>query len=201
MASSACSSGVVTSNEGPWQLLFLVTTTDDGQRVTGGRCSTVCSLNRYHLKPSNRKGERAKGNEVTSFLYRLLKITPTHMKTGPREDTYAHYRKNSGPRSNRRTLMEKRERDIESGLRRQVEKMGGKFMKFTSPGNDGVPDRNRTHVHGGRSSGAQSRRTWLSDQGRDARFKRSKKCTYGRRNRESRRNYRGRGHKSTDGTF
>lgn len=37
--------------------------------------------------------------------------------------------------------MEKRERDIESGLRRQVEKMGGKFMKFTSPGNDGVPDR------------------------------------------------------------
>lgn len=37
--------------------------------------------------------------------------------------------------------MEKRERDIESGLRKQVEKMGGKFMKFTSPGNDGVPDR------------------------------------------------------------
>lgn len=37
--------------------------------------------------------------------------------------------------------MEKRERDIESGLRRQVEKMGGKFMKFTSPGNKGVPDR------------------------------------------------------------
>ena len=37
--------------------------------------------------------------------------------------------------------MEKRERDIESSLRRQVEKMGGKFMKFTSPGNDGVPDR------------------------------------------------------------
>lgn len=34
-----------------------------------------------------------------------------------------------------------RERDIESGLRRQVKKMGGKFMKFTSPGNDGVPDR------------------------------------------------------------
>ena len=66
---------------------------------------------------------------------------------------------------------------------------------------DRMPDRNRTHVHGGRSSGAQSRRTWLSDQGRDARFKRSKKCTYGRRNRESRRNYRGRGHKSTDGTF
>lgn len=37
--------------------------------------------------------------------------------------------------------MEKRERDIESGLRRSVERMGGKFMKFTSPGNDGVPDR------------------------------------------------------------
>ena len=37
--------------------------------------------------------------------------------------------------------MEKRERDIESGLRKQVERMGGKFMKFTSPGNDGVPDR------------------------------------------------------------
>lgn len=35
--------------------------------------------------------------------------------------------------------MEKRERDIESGLRKQVERMGGKFMKFTSPGNDGVP--------------------------------------------------------------
>ena len=37
--------------------------------------------------------------------------------------------------------MEKRERDIESGLRRSVERMGGKFMKFTSPGNDGVTDR------------------------------------------------------------
>ena len=69
---------------------------DDGQMVTGGRCSAVCSLNRYHLKPSNRKGKRADGNEVTSFLYRLLKITPTHMKTGPREGAYAHYRKNSG---------------------------------------------------------------------------------------------------------
>lgn len=34
-----------------------------------------------------------------------------------------------------------RERDIENGLRRQVKRMGGKFMKFTSPGNDGVPDR------------------------------------------------------------
>lgn len=37
--------------------------------------------------------------------------------------------------------MEKRERDIESGLRKQVERMGGVAMKFTSPGNDGVPDR------------------------------------------------------------
>lgn len=37
--------------------------------------------------------------------------------------------------------MKRRERDIESGLRRQVEKKGGKFMKFTSPGSDGVPDR------------------------------------------------------------
>lgn len=34
-----------------------------------------------------------------------------------------------------------RERDIENGLRRQVKRKGGKFMKFTSPGNDGVPDR------------------------------------------------------------
>ena len=89
MASSGCSSGVVTSNEGLWRLLFLVTTTDDGRRVTGGRCSAVRSLNRYHLKPSNRKKEQANGNEVTSFLYRVLKLTPTHMKTGPREDTYA----------------------------------------------------------------------------------------------------------------
>lgn len=39
--------------------------------------------------------------------------------------------------------MEKRERDIESGLRKQVKRMGGKFMKFTSPGNDGVPDPDR----------------------------------------------------------
>lgn len=45
--------------------------------------------------------------------------------------------------------MEKRERDIESGLRKQVERMGGKFMKFTSPGNDGVPDR-ITILPGGR---------------------------------------------------
>lgn len=34
-----------------------------------------------------------------------------------------------------------RERDIEKWLRRQVESMGGLAFKFTSPGNDGVPDR------------------------------------------------------------
>lgn len=34
-----------------------------------------------------------------------------------------------------------RERDIEQQLRRQIESMGGKAFKFTSPGNDGVPDR------------------------------------------------------------
>lgn len=34
-----------------------------------------------------------------------------------------------------------RERDIEAWIRRRVEKMGGVFWKFTSPGNDGVPDR------------------------------------------------------------
>lgn len=34
-----------------------------------------------------------------------------------------------------------RERDIEKWLRRQIEHMGGMFMKFVSPGNDGVPDR------------------------------------------------------------
>ena len=34
-----------------------------------------------------------------------------------------------------------RERDIEKRLRCQIERMGGKFMKFVSPGNDGVPDR------------------------------------------------------------
>lgn len=34
-----------------------------------------------------------------------------------------------------------REKDIETWLREQVKKMGGKFFKFTSPGNDGVPDR------------------------------------------------------------
>ena len=34
-----------------------------------------------------------------------------------------------------------RERDVERWLRRKVESMGGVAMKFTSPGNDGVPDR------------------------------------------------------------
>lgn len=34
-----------------------------------------------------------------------------------------------------------RERDIEQWLRRQIESMGGQAFKFTSPGNDGVPDR------------------------------------------------------------
>lgn len=34
-----------------------------------------------------------------------------------------------------------RERDIESKLRRVIEKYGGLFFKFVSPGNDGVPDR------------------------------------------------------------
>ena len=34
-----------------------------------------------------------------------------------------------------------RERDIEKWLRRQVERLGGLAFKFTSPGNDGVPDR------------------------------------------------------------
>lgn len=34
-----------------------------------------------------------------------------------------------------------RERDIEAWIRRRIEKMGGVFWKFTSPGNDGVPDR------------------------------------------------------------
>lgn len=34
-----------------------------------------------------------------------------------------------------------RERDIEKWLRRQVESLGGLAFKFTSPGNDGVPDR------------------------------------------------------------
>ncbi len=30
---------------------------------------------------------------------------------------------------------------IEAWLRRQIEELGGKFYKWTSPGNDGVPDR------------------------------------------------------------
>ena len=34
-----------------------------------------------------------------------------------------------------------RERDIEAWLRRRIEDMGGLFLKFTSPGNAGVPDR------------------------------------------------------------
>ncbi|MFT4415306.1 VRR-NUC domain-containing protein [Fredinandcohnia humi] len=34
-----------------------------------------------------------------------------------------------------------RERDIESYLRDQVKKAGGRAYKFESPGNDGVPDR------------------------------------------------------------
>lgn len=34
-----------------------------------------------------------------------------------------------------------RERDIEDWLRRRIESMGGIAFKFTSAGNDGVPDR------------------------------------------------------------
>lgn len=34
-----------------------------------------------------------------------------------------------------------RERDIEAWLRRRIEDLGGMFLKFTSPGNDGAPDR------------------------------------------------------------
>lgn len=34
-----------------------------------------------------------------------------------------------------------RERDIETYLRDEVRKIGGKAYKFLSPGNDGVPDR------------------------------------------------------------
>lgn len=33
------------------------------------------------------------------------------------------------------------ERDVEAYLRRRVEGLGGMALKFTSPGNDGVPDR------------------------------------------------------------
>lgn len=36
------------------------------------------------------------------------------------------------------TLLEKQ---IEAGLRKQVQAMGGLFYKFVSPGNNGVPDR------------------------------------------------------------
>ena len=34
-----------------------------------------------------------------------------------------------------------RERDIEAKLRQAIEKDGGLFFKFVSPGNDGVPER------------------------------------------------------------
>lgn len=37
--------------------------------------------------------------------------------------------------------MTERERDIEEWLRKRIEVMSGFFWKFTSPGNDGVPDR------------------------------------------------------------
>lgn len=37
--------------------------------------------------------------------------------------------------------MEKRERDIEKWLRDKIQQLGGIATKFTSPGNDGVPDR------------------------------------------------------------
>lgn len=37
--------------------------------------------------------------------------------------------------------MENRERDIEKWLRKKIQQLGGVAMKFTSPGNDGVPDR------------------------------------------------------------
>ena len=33
------------------------------------------------------------------------------------------------------------EKDVEGYLRREIEKMGGLCLKFTSPGNAGVPDR------------------------------------------------------------
>lgn len=33
------------------------------------------------------------------------------------------------------------EKDIEQMMRREVENQRGKFLKFVSPGNDGVPDR------------------------------------------------------------
>ena len=34
-----------------------------------------------------------------------------------------------------------KESEIEARLKSRVEKLGGMFLKFTSPGNDGVPDR------------------------------------------------------------
>lgn len=34
-----------------------------------------------------------------------------------------------------------REKELESYMRREVEKRGGRFYKWVSPGNDGVPDR------------------------------------------------------------
>lgn len=34
-----------------------------------------------------------------------------------------------------------RERDAESYLRKEIKKMGGMFLKWSSPGCDGVPDR------------------------------------------------------------
>jgi len=37
--------------------------------------------------------------------------------------------------------MNERERDVEKWLRKEIEKMGGLAFKWTSPGNDGVPDR------------------------------------------------------------
>ena len=33
------------------------------------------------------------------------------------------------------------EKQIEEWMRKEIEKIGGKFFKFVSPGNDGVPDR------------------------------------------------------------
>ena len=38
-------------------------------------------------------------------------------------------------------MQNERERDIERRLRREIERQGGVFLKFISPGNDGVPDR------------------------------------------------------------
>lgn len=44
--------------------------------------------------------------------------------------------------------MEKRERDVEAWLRRQIENLGGKAMKFISPGNNGVPEKVATGLFG-----------------------------------------------------